>query len=164
MSACVYICRLDNLLTNFIAWRGILVKMLRSGSYNHQEPWKVAATLYKGTIYLQELETEEKRKREANMPPQQRATSYWGIMFEEYVTSKGTTNPLAQSRSVIPTKQFTPIFTCILDIRIRRCLTHAAVMQEFSPILYFVWLECGRECPCAEATYIHTPGEPCSQS
>lgn len=57
--------------------------------YNHQEPWKVAATLYKGTIYLQEIETEEKRQQEAAMPEQQRATCYWGLKFEDYVTSKG---------------------------------------------------------------------------
>ena len=58
--------------------------------YNHQEPWKVVATLYNGTIYLQEIETEEKRRQEAAMPPQQRATCYWGLKFEDYVTSKGT--------------------------------------------------------------------------
>ena len=97
----MHIYRPDNLLTNFIAWRGILTKMLCS-LYNYQEPWKVAATLYKGTIYLQELETEEKRESEATMSPQQRATCYWGLKFEEYVTSKGTVdtvNPLAQSQS-----------------------------------------------------------------
>ena len=80
--------RPDNLLTNFIAWRGILTKMLCT-MYNHQEPWKVAATLYKGTIYLQEIETEEKRQQEAAMPEHQRATCYWGLKFEDYVTSKG---------------------------------------------------------------------------
>lgn len=66
----------------------MLTKMLCS-LYNHEEPWKVAATLYKGTIYLQEIETEEKRRQEAAMPPQQRATCYWGLKFEDYVTSKG---------------------------------------------------------------------------
>ena len=98
---CVCVCRLDDLLTNFIAWRGILTKMLCS-LYNHQEPWTVAATLYKGTIYLEELETEERRKSKASMSPQHKATSYWGMKFEEYVTSKGiidTANPLAQSQS-----------------------------------------------------------------
>lgn len=66
----------------------MLTKMLCS-LYNHEEPWKVAATLYRGTIYLQEIETEEKRRQEATMQPQQRATCYWGLKFEDYVTSKG---------------------------------------------------------------------------
>lgn len=66
----------------------MLSKMLCS-LYNHQEPWKVAATLHNGTIYLQEIETEEKRRQEATMPPQQKATCYWGLKFEDYVTSKG---------------------------------------------------------------------------
>lgn len=80
--------RPDNLLTNFISWRGMLTKMLCS-LYNHQEPWKVAATLYQGTIYLQEIETEEKRRQEAEMPEKQREMSYWGLKFENYVTCKG---------------------------------------------------------------------------
>ena len=84
----LHVHRPDNLLTNFIAWRGILTKMLCS-LYNHQEPWKVAATLYNGTIYLQEVETEEERRQEAAMSPQRRATCYWGLKFEDYVTSKG---------------------------------------------------------------------------
>lgn len=66
----------------------MLSKMLCS-LYNHQEPWKAAATLHNGTIYLQEIETEEKRRQEATMPPQQKATCYWGLKFEDYVTSKG---------------------------------------------------------------------------
>ena len=69
----------------------MLTKMLCS-LYNHQEPWKVAATLHQGTIYLQEIETEEKRRREAEMPEKQREMSYWGLKFENYVTCKGTRN------------------------------------------------------------------------
>jgi RAT1-interacting protein len=94
--------------------------------YNHQEPWKVAATLYNGTIYLQEIETEEKRRQEAAMPPQQRAACYWGLKFEDYVTSKdpppkaplpqsptlprmvpGTVNPHRAYSSVVRTRMNT---------------------------------------------------------
>ena len=97
---CLFLDRPTNLLTNFIAWRGILTKMLCS-LYNHQEPWKVAATLYNGTIYLQEIETEEKRRQEAAMPPQQRAACYWGLKFEDYVTSKGSSITLASQDTVL---------------------------------------------------------------
>ena len=92
----VFLGRPENLLTNFIAWRGILTKLLCS-PYNHQEPWKVAATLYNGTIYLQEIETEEKRRQEAAMPPQQKATCYWGLKFEDYVTCKGSSITLVRT-------------------------------------------------------------------
>lgn len=66
----------------------MLTKMLCS-MYNQQEPWKVAATLHQGTIYLQEIETEEKRRHEAEMPQKQREMCYWGLKFENYVTCKG---------------------------------------------------------------------------
>jgi RAT1-interacting protein len=93
--------RPDNLLTNFVVWRGMLCKMLCS-LYNQTEPWKVAATLYNGTVYLQEIETEEKRRQEAIMPPQQRATCYWGLKFEDYVTSRDPPAKVGPQSPTVP--------------------------------------------------------------
>ena len=80
--------RPDNLLTNFITWRGMLTKMLCS-PYNKTEPWKVAATLYNGTIYLSEVETEEARKKTETQTPRMQEMCYWGVKFEDYVTCTG---------------------------------------------------------------------------
>ena len=76
--------------------------------YNQTEPWKIAATLYNGTVYLQEMETEEKRRQEATMSPQQRATCYWGLKFEDYVASKGTCTKYLWTSNVC-----VPIFSLI---------------------------------------------------
>ena len=57
--------------------------------YNKSEPWRVAASLHHGTIYLRELDTEEKLHREANMSLREKQMCYWGLKFEDYMTSKG---------------------------------------------------------------------------
>ena len=48
----------------------------------------MVASLYNGTIYLRELETEENREREANMSAREKELCYWGLKFEDYMTSK----------------------------------------------------------------------------
>lgn len=80
--------RPDNLLTNFVSWRGMLTKLLCS-PYNKQEPWKMAVTLYNGTIYFSEIETEESRARTARETPREQQMCYWGMKFEDYMTSSG---------------------------------------------------------------------------
>ena len=80
--------RPDNLFTNFISWRGLLTKLLCT-PYNKTEPWKMAATLYNGTIYLREIQTIEGKEREANMSQREKELCYWGLKFEDYMTSKG---------------------------------------------------------------------------
>ena len=66
----------------------MLTKMLCS-PYNRTEPWKVAATLHNGSIYLSEIETEESKKREEKMTPREHEMCYWGLKFEDYLTNKG---------------------------------------------------------------------------
>lgn len=81
--------RPDNILTNFVCWRGLMTKFLCT-PYNKSEPWKVAASLHHGTIYLRELDTEEKRRKDANMSLREKQMCYWGLKFEDYMTAKGS--------------------------------------------------------------------------
>ena len=80
--------RPDNLLTNFVTWRGMLTKLMCS-PYDKSDPWKLAATLFNGTIYLSEIETEESKTKNAAQTPREEKTSYWGLKFEDYMTKKG---------------------------------------------------------------------------
>ncbi len=49
----------------------------------------MVATLYNKTIYLSEVETEHARSKAANESPRMKEMSYWGVKFEDYVTSAG---------------------------------------------------------------------------
>ena len=71
----------------------MLTKLLCT-PYNKTEPWKMAATLCDGTIYFNEIETKEKREREANQTPREREMCYWGYKFEDYMTTRGMLNSM----------------------------------------------------------------------
>ena len=71
----------------------MLTKILCS-PYNKTEPWCVAATLYNGSIYLSEVETEEAVRREQTQTPRMKEMCYWGVKFEDYVTSAGSCTAL----------------------------------------------------------------------
>ena len=75
-------------MTNFITWRGMVTKMLCS-PYNKTEPWKMAATLHKGSIYLSEIETEYARERTERQSAREQEMCYWGLKFEDYMTASG---------------------------------------------------------------------------
>ena len=62
--------------------------------------WKVAATLYNGSIYLSEIETEESKKKEEGMSDKGKEMCYWGLKFEDYVTSRGGYCSLSLSLSL----------------------------------------------------------------
>lgn len=75
-----------SLHTDFITWRGHLTKIMCT-PYETRESWQMAATLYNGTIYISEVETEENRARRVNMDEKHKEMCYWGYNFESYVTS-----------------------------------------------------------------------------
>ena len=65
------------------------------------EPWKMVATLYNGTIYLQEMETEEKRQREEGMSAREKVMCYWGLKFEDYMTTKSIVIDIVTDNMII---------------------------------------------------------------
>ncbi|KAJ1907254.1 decapping endonuclease targeting mRNA [Tieghemiomyces parasiticus] len=93
---------LDNLLTSlvhakrekslpsigrprFLTFRGILTKILCL-PYNSREGWELGATLYKGTIHLEEHMTEDRLDRERALPQHVRRLMYSGYRFETVST------------------------------------------------------------------------------
>lgn len=55
--------------------------------YEDREGWAMAVTLFRGTYYISEVETEENRARRKGMSDREQEMSYWGYKFEQYVTS-----------------------------------------------------------------------------
>lgn len=74
-----------SLNTDFIAWRGHFTKFLIT-PYQTREPWKMAVTKFKGTIYISEVETEKSRQERVNRSPIHQEMCYWGYKFEDYMT------------------------------------------------------------------------------
>ncbi|KAJ8318463.1 hypothetical protein KUTeg_003554 [Tegillarca granosa] len=77
----------DNLNhTDFICWRGLLTKLLCT-PYENREGWMIAVTLFNGTYYLCEFETEQKKQQKEQRTERQDEMTYWGWKFEQYITS-----------------------------------------------------------------------------
>ncbi|KAF9432508.1 hypothetical protein BGZ76_010693 [Entomortierella beljakovae] len=66
---------------DFICYRGILTKIMCT-PYNRNDPWELRATLYKGTIYIEEHVTPEKRLASNGEDDRHKLMSYWGYRFE----------------------------------------------------------------------------------
>ncbi|KAK3828930.1 MAG: RAI1 like PD-XK nuclease-domain-containing protein, partial [Benniella sp.] len=61
--------------------RGILTKIMCT-PYTRNEPWQLRATLFKGTIYIEEHVSPEKRKDAGGSNERHKLMSYWGYRFE----------------------------------------------------------------------------------
>ena len=75
----------EDLDSVFVTWRGMLTKILCC-PYK-RDCWAMAVTLFNGSIYLNEIETEEWREREASRSEFEKRCGYWGYKFEDYVSS-----------------------------------------------------------------------------
>ncbi|XP_066929896.1 decapping and exoribonuclease protein-like [Clytia hemisphaerica] len=77
--------QVHQLNTDFVAWRGHFTKFLCT-PYETREPWKMAVTLFNGTIYISEVETEKAEFDRKHRSPRQKEMCYWGFRFEGYLT------------------------------------------------------------------------------
>ncbi|KAI8148932.1 RAI1 like PD-XK nuclease-domain-containing protein [Fennellomyces sp. T-0311] len=81
---------------DIVTWRGIMTKLFCT-PFARNEPWELRATRSKGTIYIEEQQTEKKRRQETTMNDRQRLMSYWGYQFEAMCT---TTEPNGKAPEV----------------------------------------------------------------
>uniref|UniRef100_H3DKU9 Decapping and exoribonuclease protein n=1 Tax=Tetraodon nigroviridis TaxID=99883 RepID=H3DKU9_TETNG len=69
---------------DFVTWRGHLTKLLTT-PYESREGWLLAVTLFKGTLYISEVETEAARKERESRTERHEEMTYWGYKFEQYM-------------------------------------------------------------------------------
>ncbi|KAF9958361.1 hypothetical protein BGZ70_009220 [Mortierella alpina] len=81
---------------NFICYRGILTKIMCT-PYSRNEPWELGATLYKGTIYIEEHVSAEKRQNATGTNERHKLMSYWGYRFE---TICNISKPMSKLRRI----------------------------------------------------------------
>ncbi|XP_069762085.1 decapping and exoribonuclease protein [Narcine bancroftii] len=74
----------NQLHTHFITWRGHLTKILTT-PYENRDGWMMAVTLFNGTYYMSEVETEKARCQREQRTEQQEELMYGGYKFEQYL-------------------------------------------------------------------------------
>uniref|UniRef100_A0A8C5MWR7 Decapping nuclease n=1 Tax=Leptobrachium leishanense TaxID=445787 RepID=A0A8C5MWR7_9ANUR len=72
---------------DFVTWRGHLTKILCT-PYENQEGWLLAVSLFKGTLYISERETEVARKKREEKTTMQDKLMYSGYKFESYLCAE----------------------------------------------------------------------------
>ncbi|KAG7249041.1 hypothetical protein CRUP_026220, partial [Coryphaenoides rupestris] len=69
---------------DIVTWRGHLTKLLTT-PYERREGWLLAATLFRGTLYISEVETPASRHDRESRPAWHDQMMYWGYKFEQYL-------------------------------------------------------------------------------
>ncbi|KAG0202609.1 hypothetical protein BGX28_004925 [Mortierella sp. GBA30] len=81
---------------DFVCYRGILTKIMCT-PYTRNEPWELGATLYKGSIYIEEHVSAENRKNATGTNERHKLMSYWGYRFE---TICNISKPVSELRRI----------------------------------------------------------------
>ncbi|KAF9101802.1 hypothetical protein BGX29_005244 [Mortierella sp. GBA35] len=81
---------------DFICYRGLLTKIMCT-PYASNEPWEMGATLYKGSIYIEEHISAEQRANAAGSNDRHKLMSYWGYRFE---TICNISKPVSELRRI----------------------------------------------------------------
>ncbi|KAG0239220.1 Histone H2A.Z [Actinomortierella wolfii] len=84
---------------DFISYRGVLTKIM-CAPYTKNEPWDIRATLFKGSIYLNEHVTPEKRAKALGENERHKLMSYWGYRFETICTISKPASELRRIKRV----------------------------------------------------------------
>ncbi|XP_075774373.1 decapping and exoribonuclease protein [Pelodiscus sinensis] len=80
---------------DFITWRGHLTKVLTTPYENH-EGWLLAVSLFRGTLYVSEVETPAARQQREQRSDMLQELAYMGYKFEHYMcadTPDGSPDP-----------------------------------------------------------------------
>ncbi|KAG9070973.1 Dom-3 Z [Linnemannia hyalina] len=81
---------------DFICYRGLLTKIMCT-PYTRNEPWEMGATLYNGSIYIEEHVSTERRENAAGSNDRHKLMSYWGYRFE---TICNISKPVSELRRI----------------------------------------------------------------
>ncbi|KAF9378398.1 Dom-3 Z [Podila verticillata] len=110
---------------DFVCYRGILTKIMCT-PYTRNEPWELGATLYKGSIYIEEHVTEEKRKIAGGSGERHKLMSYWGYRFE---TICNISKPVSELQRVKTRKRASPDVSS-LSLARKALVTESLVSQR----------------------------------
>ncbi|XP_071508159.1 decapping and exoribonuclease protein-like [Diadema antillarum] len=106
--------QMERLNADFVTSRGHMTKFLCT-PYENREGWAMAVTLFRGTYYISEVETEEKRRRREAMSEKEKEMTFWGYKFEQYVTSDdGRTTSVDTSKPV----NCNEAFCCVVQTKL----------------------------------------------
>ncbi|GAB0094227.1 Decapping nuclease DXO homolog [Sergentomyia squamirostris] len=100
------------LFPDIVCFRGLL-RMIMCTPYeasSRSESWIILATKYRGTIYLCQEESDEKRDEILNETEDQKRFQYYGYKFEQYILTEKLNIPNDLTKPVIESEEFGVMF------------------------------------------------------
>jgi len=121
---------LESLHTDLVCYRGLLTTLLCT-PYEGREGWEVEVVKWRGTMYLKQRETAERRRQRERETERQRTMSSWGYKFEQYLstptpgTSPDTSEPVNESEE----------FCCVFRSRVGGLsMVYGAEMDAYTSV------------------------------
>jgi len=118
---------LRSLHTDIVCFRGLLTTLLCT-PYERREGWEIEVVRWKSTIYLLQVDTEQKKRSRAEETDRQRVMSSWGYKFEQYMSSN---SPGEAPNTEAPVNE-NEEFCCLFRTRVGRVsLVYGAEMDSY---------------------------------
>lgn len=106
--------KLSSLNTDVVCYRGLLTTIMCS-PYEAREGWELLAVKWRGTLYLCQVETEQRKRQRLSETPRQKTMSSWGYKFEQFMVSPHPGIEPNTDTAVNENEEFCCVFRTRLD-------------------------------------------------
>lgn len=118
---------LVSLNTDVVCFRGLLTTILCT-PYERKERWELLVCRWRGTAYILQVETDEKKKARERETDKQRTMSSWGFKFETFLTAESPGGPVLSEDPVNENTEFCCLFRTRLG---KLSLVYGAEMDAY---------------------------------
>lgn len=105
---------LTSLSSSVVCYRGLLTTIMCT-PYEAREGWQIRAIRWRGTTYLCQVETEQRRAQRQKETPRQKTMSSWGYKFEQYMTMSDPAHLPILDKAVLEAEEFCCVFRSRLN-------------------------------------------------
>lgn len=105
---------LTSLNSSVVCYRGLLTTMMCT-PYDWREDWQIKIIKWRGTMYICQVETDQRRAQRLKRTPRQKTMSSWGYKFEQYMTTSDPADLPNLNTPVIESEEFCCVFRSRLN-------------------------------------------------
>jgi len=106
--------KLTSLSSSVVCYRGLLTTIMCT-PYEAREGWQIKLIKWRGTMYLCQVETEQRRVQRQKETHRQKTMSSWGYKFEQYTTTSDPAHLPTLDKAVIEAEEFCCVFRSRLN-------------------------------------------------
>merc|ERR1719244_122005 len=100
---------MSSLHTDVVCFRGLLTTLLAT-PYEGREGWQIRVARWRGTVYILQVETEQRRVQKERETDRQKVMCSWGFKFETFLTSTEPGGANVSSEPVNENEEFCCMF------------------------------------------------------